>query len=95
LPVSYVVAPTDAGTTIVNNAVVTVRTVGAEPQAFQAADPAEVEVLPAGQATTTTTAPGPIPETGARGLPAQLFAGLLALSSGFLLVLIGRRRSAH
>ena len=31
------------GTTIVNNAVVTVRTVGAEPQAFQAADPAEVE----------------------------------------------------
>ncbi len=36
--------PDDEGSTIVNNAVVTVRTVGAEPQAFQAADPAEVEV---------------------------------------------------
>jgi LPXTG-motif cell wall-anchored protein len=95
LPVSYVVAPTDAGTRIVNNAVVTVRTVGAEPQAFQAADLAEVEVLPAGQVTTTTTVAAPIPETGASGLPAQLIAALLALSSGCLLVFIGRRRSAH
>ena len=45
LPVSYVATAADVGTTIVNNAVVTVRTVGAEPQAFQAADPAEVEIL--------------------------------------------------
>ena len=48
LPVTYVARPADAGTMIVNNAVVTVRTVGAEPQAFQAADPAEVEILAVG-----------------------------------------------
>ena len=44
LEVTYEVRPNDEGSTIVNNAVVTVRTVGPEPQAFQAADPAEVEV---------------------------------------------------
>jgi hypothetical protein len=43
LAVSYKVQPGDEGTTIVNNAVVTVRPVG-QPQAFQAADPAEVEI---------------------------------------------------
>jgi hypothetical protein len=43
LDVTYEVQPNDRGTTIVNNAVVTVRPVG-ELQAFQAADPAEVEV---------------------------------------------------
>jgi hypothetical protein len=47
LPVNCVVAPEDAGRTIISNAVVTVRTVRAEPQAFQAADPAEVRVLAA------------------------------------------------
>jgi hypothetical protein len=43
LDVTYQVQPGDEGTTIVNNAVVTVRPVGGL-QAFQAADPAEVEV---------------------------------------------------
>ena len=43
LDVTYEVQPDDEGTTIVNNAVVTVRPVG-QPQAFQATDPAEVEV---------------------------------------------------
>ncbi len=43
LTVSYEVQRNDEGTTIVNNAVVTVRPVG-QPQAFQATDPAEVEV---------------------------------------------------
>jgi hypothetical protein len=43
LDVNYEVQRNDEGTTIVNNAVVTVRPVG-ELQAFQAADPAEVEV---------------------------------------------------
>ena len=81
--VTYVVASSDAGTTIVNNAVVTVRTVGAEPQAFQAADPAAVEVPQED-----------IPVTGASGLPAQLTAALLALASGTLLLVVGRRRSA-
>jgi hypothetical protein len=44
LDVNYEVQPQERGTTIVNNAVVTVRTVGAQPLRFQAADPAEVEV---------------------------------------------------
>jgi hypothetical protein len=51
LDVTYQVQPGDEGTTIVNNAVVTVRPVGGL-QAFQAADPAEVEV-PAGLAPAT------------------------------------------
>jgi LPXTG-motif cell wall-anchored protein len=98
LPVSYVATEADVGTTIVNNAVVTARTVGAEPQAFQSADQAEVEILAPGQAastTTTTTLPvTALADTGANGLPAQLIAGLLALGSGGLLLALGRRRNA-
>jgi hypothetical protein len=96
LPVSYVATEADAGTTIVNNAVVTVRTVGAEPQAFQAADLAEVEIVGPEQAEPTTTLPvTALATTGASALPAQLFAGALAIASGWLLVLIGRRRNAN
>ena len=51
LDVTYKVQRGDEGTTIVNNAVVTVRPVGGL-QAFQAADPAEVEV-PGGLVPTT------------------------------------------
>ena len=45
LPVSYVATEADAGSTILDNATVTVRTVGDDPQTFQATDPAEVEIL--------------------------------------------------
>ena len=45
VPVTHVATAAEEGTTIVNNAVVTVRTVEAEPRTFQATDPAEVEVL--------------------------------------------------
>jgi hypothetical protein len=68
LPVSYQTLDSDAGTTIVNNAVVTVRT--ADGEEFQAADPAEVEVLGFAapdqpeQVEPTTTA---IPQTRLRG----------------------------
>ncbi len=96
LPVSYVVAATDAGTTITNNAVVTVRTVGDNPQGFQAADAAQVEVLSAGapgQALTTTTAlPAPIPATGAGGVPVRVLVAMFTLVSGSLLLVIGRSR---
>jgi hypothetical protein len=94
LPVSYVVQESDEGTTIVNNAVVTVRTVGAEPQAFQSADPAEVRVLAAGEQvepTTTTLPVTALAETGS-DLPAQLIAAGLALASGSLVLIIARRR---
>jgi hypothetical protein len=94
LPVSYVVEASDAGTTIVNNAVVTVRTTGVDAQAFQAADPAEVEV-PTVAAPTTTTVTEPIPATGSSGLPAQTLFALFAIGSGsLLLVLAGRRKRA-
>jgi LPXTG-motif cell wall-anchored protein len=97
LPVSYEVAPEDAGTTIVNNAVVTVRTVGAEPQAFQAADPAEVRVLAAGEQvepTTTTLPVTALADTGSN-MPAQLIAAGLVLASGSVVLVIGRRRSTN
>jgi hypothetical protein len=55
LPVTNVATSGDAGTTIVNSAVVTMRTVGAEPQAFQAADPAKVAVLAHGEHVELTT----------------------------------------
>ena len=45
LPVTHVPTAAEEGTTIVNNAVATVRTVEAEPRTFQATDPAEVEIL--------------------------------------------------
>ncbi len=37
----------------------------------------------------TTTVPGPIPETGASGLPGQLLVALLAVSSGLVLIMLG------
>ena len=40
----------------------------------------------------TTSVPGPIPETGASGLPGQLLVALLAVSSGLVLIMVGRRR---
>jgi hypothetical protein len=92
LPVTYEIAESDAGTTIVNNAVVTVRTVGAEPQAFQAADPAEVRV-PAGIAPTTTTVGATTPATGASGLVPQVIVAALAAMSGAVLLVLGRRRA--
>ena len=99
LPVSYVATEADAGTTIVNNAVVTVRTVGAEPQAFQAADPAEVEIVgfqsPSKRSRRRRRCRSPaLADTGASGLPAQLIAAALAIATGWMLVLIGRRRNA-
>jgi hypothetical protein len=81
LPVSYETTAADAGTTIVNNAVVTVRTVGAEPQGFQAADAAEVVV----------SAPD-IPSTGASGVSRQLYLAALALAIGSALLVTARRR---
>ena len=86
----------EEGTTIVNNAVVTVRTVEAEPRTFQATDPAEVEILGVQspeQAPTTTTLPvTALANTGSNSV-AQLIAGALALASGGVLLLIGRRRT--
>ncbi len=43
-------------------------------------------------APTTTSVPVPIPETGASGLPGQLLVAFLALSSGLVLIMLGRRR---
>ena len=43
-------------------------------------------------APTTTSVPVPIPETGASGLPGQLLVALLAVSSGLVLIMLGRRR---
>ena len=91
IPVSYIVQPVDAGTTLVNNAVVTVRPVGGL-QAFQAADPAAVEVF-ANQGPTTTVAVV-IPVTGSTGLAAQLIAAVLSVIGGAGLVLVGRRRAS-
>jgi hypothetical protein len=98
VPVTFTAQEADAGTTIVNNAVVTVRTLDAAGQTFQAADPAEVEILglrSPQQASTSTT---PLPVTGlaaggASGLPTQLIAGLLTLTSGTLILIIARRRT--
>jgi hypothetical protein len=95
LPVTYVPRPADAGTTIVNNAVVTVRTVGAQPQAFQAADPAEVEILAAGAqvAPTTTTLPRTgLANTGASSVPQRLAVSAGMVASGWLIVVAARRR---
>ena len=99
LPVSYVVEPSDAGKTIVNNAVVTVRTTGVEPQAFQAADPAEVEILAPGQQvepTTTALPPTPLAATGASSVPLRLVVAAGMVASGCLaLFATRRRRSSH
>ena len=46
-PVTYDVATSDEGTTVANNAVATIQTSGGEPEAFQATDGAEVEVVAA------------------------------------------------
>jgi hypothetical protein len=95
LPVTYQTVDSDAGTKIVNNAVVTVRT--ADGQEFQAADPAEVEVLGFGVVTTTpgpttTMTPAPIPVTGARGLPAQLLLAAFGIAAGSALLIVTSRR---
>ncbi len=100
LPVSYVVEPSDAGTTIVNNAVVTVRTTGVDAQAFQAADPAQVEMLAPGQQvepTTTTTLPTTqLAATGASSVPLRLVVAAGMVASGCLaLFATRRRRSSH
>src|SRR5262245_51175489 len=89
LPVTYQTVDSDAGTTIVNNATVTVRT--PDGQEFQAADPAEVQVLAFGAVTTTpgpttTVAPAPIPVTGTN-TNGRLVVAALILASGSLLVL--------
>jgi hypothetical protein len=81
LPVSYEVQPSDAGSTIVNNAVVYVETVGPRPLGFQMADPAEV-VVPAPD----------MPNTGSSGVPLQVALAALALSTGSLILLLGTRR---
>ena len=95
LPVTYVARPADAGTTIVNNAVVTVRTVGAEPQAFQAADPAEVEILAVGDQvdpTTTALPPTRLASTGASSVPLGLVVSAGMVASGSLILVAARRR---
>ncbi len=95
LPVSYVATEADAGTTIVNNAVATVRTVGAEPQAFQAADPAEVEILAVGDQldpTTTAMPPTRLASTGASSVPLGLVVSAGMVASGWLVVIAARRR---
>ena len=95
LPVTYVAGPADEGTTIVNNAVVTVRTVGAQPQAFQAADPAEVEILAAGDRSNRRPphcrrhgwrTPARVP------IPQRLVVSAGMVASGWLIVLAARRR---
>jgi LPXTG-motif cell wall-anchored protein len=92
LPVSYVVEPSDAGTTIVNNAVVTVRTTGVDAQAFQAADPAQVDILaPGPQAPPTTT---PLADTGAKSTPLFLAIAAGMVASGCLALFATRRRWA-
>ena len=83
VPVDYTVQPSDEGTTIVSNAVVTVRTTGVDAQSFEAADSASVDV-----------APKPMPDTGPRGLSTQLYLAALALVVGSGLILAGRRRSS-
>ena len=99
LPVSYVVEPSDAGKTIVNNAVVTVRTTGVDAQAFQAADPAEVEIPAPGQQvepTTTTPPPTPLAATGASSVSLRLVLAAGMVASGCLaLFATRRRRSSH
>jgi hypothetical protein len=44
LPIDYTVTANDAGTTVVNNAVVTIRTLEPEPRTFQATDAAKIEI---------------------------------------------------
>ena len=80
---------------IVNNAVVTVRTVGAEPQAFQAADPAEVEILAVGDQldpTTTALPPTRLASTGASSVPLGLVVSAGMVASGSLILVAARRR---
>jgi hypothetical protein len=95
LPVTYVARPADAGTTIVNNAVVTVRTVGAQAQAFQTADPAEVDIVAAGEQvepTTTALPPTGLANTGASSIPLGLVVSAGMVASGWLVVIAARRR---
>ena len=97
VPVTHLATSAEEGTTIVNNAVVTVRTVQAEPRQFQATDSAEVAILglqASEQAPTTTELPEtPLADTGASSIPVHLFLAALALASGLLLLVIGTRRA--
>lgn len=98
LPVTHVAAESEAGTTIINNAVATVRTVEAEFRQFQATDPAEVEILgfraPEQEQPMTTMLPVTgLADSGSNTVP-QLVVAALALASGWLLLVIGRRRSS-
>ncbi len=99
LPVSYVVEPSDAGTTIVNNAVVTLRTTGVDAQAFQAADSAQVEIAAPGQQvepTTTTPTTTPLAATGASSVSLRIVLAAGMVASGCLaLFATRRRRSSH
>ena len=101
LPVSYVATEADAGgRQFFDNATVTVRTVGDDPQTFQATDPAEVEILgfrsPEQVEPTTTTAlpPSGLADTGAKALPAELIAATRT-SQRLVCILIGRRRNVN
>jgi hypothetical protein len=72
----------------------TVRTVGAEPQAFQAADPAEVEILAAGEQlepSTTVLPPTGLADTGASSIPQRLVVAAGMVASGWLIVVTARR----
>jgi hypothetical protein len=80
-PMSYTTTDADAGTTIVNNAVATVRTLEGEPRSFQASDAAEVNVSAA-----------PIPPTGASGMARQLYLAVMAVGVGSALFLAARSR---
>jgi hypothetical protein len=59
LPVGYTVTANDAGTTVVNNAVVTIRTVEPEPRMYQATDEANVEIQ-GFRMPPTRLMPGPV-----------------------------------
>ena len=85
LPVSYVVQPADAGTTITNNAVVTVPTGRSSPG------------LP-GQRHRRgphRRRPRGDPADGANAVSLKLLVGSLVLAAGSALLILGRRRSAH
>ena len=62
------------------------------PTTTAAAAGEESETAAAPTTGPTTSVPGPIPETGASGLPGQLLVALLAVSSGLVLIMVGRRR---
>ena len=62
------------------------------PTTTAAAEEPTTSAAGAAVAPTTTSVPRPIPETGASGLPGQLLVALLAVASGLVLIMFGRRR---